>query len=366
MATARRPVMPVPHLPRYAVVMAGGSGTRFWPRSRSRLPKQLLPVLGRRSMIQDTVARIVPPLRRANVFVVTARAHARAVHAQLPRLAAGRVLVEPEGRNTAAAIALAALHVTHAVPDAVLAVLPADHAIGDLPVFRADLAHALAVAEATCALVTLGVPPTHPETGYGYIRPGAPLPGVARAAAVERFIEKPERARAEVLLAEGGTLWNSGIFAWRASAILAALREHLPAVLEPLTRAVARGTAGALAAAYRRLPAVSIDRGVLERARDVVVVRARFSWSDVGSWAAVAAFWPGGGNGHNAVRGTALPIDSRGCVVDSPTRLVALLGVEDLVVIDAPDAVLVCRKDRAQDVRLVVDELRRRKLGRYL
>jgi len=271
------------------------------------------------------------------------------------------VLVEPEARNTAAAIALAALHIARRAPDAVMAVLPADHAISRLGLFRRDLALALDVAERRSALVTIGVEPTHPETGYGYIRVGEPLPGTrGRAARVESFIEKPDRARAEALLAEGRVLWNSGIFAWRVDVILRALRRQLPGVIEPL-EAAGRN----LAAAYRRLPAISIDHGVLEHAAEVAVVRARFGWSDVGSWATVAALWSGG-NGRNVLRGRALPIDSRGCLIDSPERLVAVLGVDDLVIVDTPDAVLVCRKDRAQDVRLIVDELRRRGLGRYL
>jgi mannose-1-phosphate guanylyltransferase len=343
--------------------MAGGAGTRFWPRSRVHTPKQLLALRGERSLLQETVARVAPPIRRERILVVTARAHARAVARQLPRLGRRAVLVEPEGRNTAAAIALAALQVARRAPEAVLAVLPADHVIGDLPAFRRGLRLALEVAERTGALVTIGVPPTHAETGYGYIRLGAPVRGADEWGWAAEFVEKPERARAEALVAGGDALWNSGIFAWRVSAILDALRVHLPEVVGPLERA---GTsARALAAAYRRLPAVSIDHGVLERARRVAVVRARFPWSDVGSWAAVAALWSGG-NGRNALRGRTISIDSRGCLVDSPERLVAVLGVEDLVVVDTPDAVLVCRKDRAQDVRLVVDELRRRGLRRYL
>jgi mannose-1-phosphate guanylyltransferase len=244
----------------------------------------------------------------------------------------------------------------------VMAVVPADHAIGDLAVFRADLRLALEVAERTSALVTIGVPPTYPETGYGYIRTGAPLPGTrGRAARVEAFVEKPPRHRAEALLAEGRVLWNAGIFAWRLDAILEALREHLPAVIGALENARGRD----LVRAYRRLPTISIDHGVMERARDVAVVRARFRWSDVGSWAAVAAL-RAGDNGRNALRGTVVPIDSRGCLVDSPDRLVAVLGVDDLVVVDSPDALLVCHKERAQDVRLVVEAIRRRGLGRYL
>jgi mannose-1-phosphate guanylyltransferase len=350
--------------------MAGGSGTRFWPRSRSRVPKQLLPILGGRSLLQETTVRLTPPIPRRCVLVVTGRAQAAAVRRQLPRLPAGAVLVEPEGRNTAAAIALAALHIARRDPSALMAVLPADHAISPVATFRADLTLALDVAERTGGLVTLGLPPRYPETGYGYIRPGEPIRGQprggrGRVATVAAFIEKPDRARAEALLEEGGVLWNAGIFAWRVETILAELRSHLPEVLEPLAAAVGRGPR-ALAAAYRVVPAVSIDTGVLERATRVAVVRARFEWSDVGSWSALEPFWSVGGNGPNAVSGQALAIDSRGCVVDSPTRLVALLGVDDLVVVDTRDALLVCRKDRAQDVRLVVEELRRRGLERYL
>src|SRR5256712_38570 len=292
MARARARVLIVPHLPRYAVVMAGGAGTRFWPRSRVHTPKQLLALRGERSLLRERVARVSPPIRRERVLVVTARSHARAVARQLPRRGRGALLVEPEGRNTAAAIALAALHVARQAPEAVLAVRPADHVIDDLPAFRRDLRLALEVAEQSAALVTIGVAPTHAETGYGYVRLGAPLPGTnRRGAGAAESIEKPERARAEALVAGGDALWTSGIFAWRASAILAALRRHLPEVVGPLERA---GTsARALAAAYRRLPAVSIDHGVLERAERVAVVRARFPWSDVGSWAAVAALWSG-------------------------------------------------------------------------
>jgi len=352
----------VQHPHRYAVILAGGSGTRFWPRSRIRAPKQLLPILGQRSMLAETVERVSPPVARNRVLVVTGRVHAAAVRRALPRLPRAGLLVEPQPRNTAAAIALAALQIARQDPNAVMAVLPSDHAIGDVGLFRRDLALALDIAARTSALVTIGIPPTHPETGYGYIRLGDVVRGTrGRALAAGGFIEKPPRARAAALIAAGDVLWNSGIFAWRVDTILAALRAHLPDVVGPLERAGGR----ALARVYRRLPSISIDRGVLERAAAVVTVRARFPWSDVGSWAALAALWAGN-NGRNAVRGLAVPIDSRGCLVDSPERLVAILGVDDLVVVDTPDALLVCRKDRAQDVRLVVDELRRRRLGRYL
>lgn len=351
-------------VPRHAIVMAGGSGTRFWPKSRQRIPKQLLAIAGRKSLLADTLARIRPLVPARRTYVVTAASHGAAVRREAAGLPRGHVLIEPVGRNTAAAIGLAALHVARTSPDAVMVVLPADHVIGDGAACRATLARAMDVAVETDALVTIGVRPTHPETGYGYIQVG-PILGNGPAHAVSRFLEKPDRARATALLAGGDVFWNAGIFAWRVARILDELRRWVPEVMAPLEAAVARGTPAALGRAYRRLPSVSIDTGVLERAERVAVVPATFPWSDVGSWAAVADLWRDG-DAANAVRGTAVLVDSAGCVVDAGSRLVALLGVSDLVVVDTPDALLVCPKDRAQDVRRVVDELRRRRLGRYL
>jgi len=346
--------------------MAGGSGTRFWPRSRQRVPKQLLPIAGRQSLLADTLARVRPLVPPSRTYVVTAAIHAGAVRREARGLPRAHVLIEPEGRNTAAAIALAALRVVRRAPDAIMVVLPADHAIGDAPRFRATLAHAMDVAETTDRLVTIGVPPTYPETGYGYIERGEALTASGDGTyAVARFLEKPDQARAIELIASGNVLWNAGIFAWRVERILAELRRWVPEVIEPLERALERGSARAVAQAYRRLPSISIDTGVMERAEHVAVVRATFPWSDVGSWAAVADLWRNGDD-PNAVRGTTVVIDSTGCVVDAGSRLVALVGVQDLIVVDTPDALLVCPKGRAQDVRLLVDELRRRRMRRYL
>jgi mannose-1-phosphate guanylyltransferase len=345
--------------------MAGGSGTRFWPRSRARVPKQLLPIAGRRSLLADTLARVRPLVGSRRTYVVTASTHAAAVRRECRGLPRGNVLVEPQGRNTAAAIALAALRLAAESPDAVMLVLPADHVVGDAVRFRETLARAAAVAATSDRLVTIGVPPAYPETGYGYIQVGEPLAGDEGAHAVARFLEKPDRERAEALIAGGDVLWNAGIFAWRVEGIVAELRRCLPDLMASLEAALRRGTAAALARAYRRLPSISIDHGVLERAERVAVVRATFPWSDVGSWAAVADLWRDG-DAANAVRGTAVVLESARCVVDAGSRLVALLGVDDLIVVDTPDAVLVCPTSRAQDVRLIVDELRRRRLGQYL
>jgi mannose-1-phosphate guanylyltransferase len=332
------------------------------------VPKQLLPIVGRQSLLADTLARVRPLIPSTRTWVVTAASHAPAVRRAARGLPRRQVLVEPEGRNTAAAIALAALAVARTAPDAVMVVLPADHAVGDPVAFRATLARAMEVAQTTDRLVTIGVPPTYPETGFGYVEVGPALDECgAGVHAVARFLEKPDAARARDLIASGNVLWNAGIFAWRVTRILEELRRWVPEVMAPLERAVARRTPRALVQAYRRLPSISIDTGVLERAEHVAVVRATFPWSDVGSWAAVADLWRNGKEaGSNAVRGMTVLVDSANCVVDAGSRLVALVGVQDLVVVDTPDALLVCPKARAQDVRLVVEELRRRRLRRYL
>lgn len=352
----------------FAVIMAGGAGTRFWPRSRHQRPKQLLAINGRRSLLQDTVARVSPPLPLARVIVVTAAQQAPAVRRQLPRLPAANVISEPAGRSTAACIALAAHAVMARDPRGLMAVLPADHVIGERQRFHRCLGLALAVAAREDCLVTIGVPATRAETGYGYIRVGAPLRGCrGRAAWVAEFVEKPNPRRAASFVASGSYLWNCGIFAWRAATILEHIERLLPEVARPLAAALRRGGRSVLARAYRRFPSVSIDHGVLEKASRVAVVRGDFPWSDVGSWAAMEELWRRGApDGANAVRGKALGVDSFGCVVDSPGRLVALVGVRDLIVVDSPDALLVCDKHRAQDVRRVVEELRRRRWRRYL
>jgi mannose-1-phosphate guanylyltransferase len=350
----------------FAVVMAGGSGTRFWPRSRADVPKQLLALVGRRTLLQDAAGRMADVVGWPNVRVVTGARHADAVRRQLPRLRSAQRLVEPRGRDTAAAIALAALALAPRAPRACMIVTPADHVIGNLPRFRKALARAADVAKRTGALVTLGITPTRPETGYGYIRPGAAVPAGGGAAWVERFIEKPDARRAARMIASGGVLWNSGIFVWRVDRILEELERWLPDVVRPLARAMRTGGRAALARAYRAVPAISIDRGVMEHADRVAVVPARFAWNDVGSWAAVGEIWADGRPAANAARGRLLALDSSRCVVDSPSRLVALLGVDDLVVVDSPDAVLVCHKSRVQDVRRVVAELERRGLRRYV
>lgn len=329
------------------------------------MPKQLLCLAGSQPLLRDTLDRARPLAPPARTWVVTAAQQARGVRRVAPELPAANVLVEPVGRNTAAAVALAALHVARRDPRGVMIVLPADHVIGRLAEFRRSLRTACAVAERTGALVTLGVEPTRPETGYGWVRAGRTLPGFgAGVTTVARFIEKPSAVRAGRLFARGDVFWNSGMFAWRADAILAALRRHVPDVLRPIEAALGRGRA-ALERAYRRVPSVSIDVGVLERAAAVAMVRAGFPWNDVGSWAAVEPLWRRSG-AANAIRGRAVALEGRGCVVDAGDRVVAVLGLDDVVVVSTDDAVLVCPKGRAQDVRRVVDAVERAGWGEVL
>lgn len=337
----------------FAVVLAGGRGTRFWPLSRRALPKQCLSLDGGPTLLQRTVARTgLPPER---VLVVTGPDMEAAVRAQLPP--GVHVLVEPSGRNTAPAVAWAALEVERRGGDA-FAVLPSDHWIRDEEGFRATLADA-ARAAADGSLVTLGIRPTRPETGFGWIEPGDAdgRPGLP----VRRFVEKPPLASAEAMLAGGRHLWNAGMFVWRTDAILAAVDAHLPGT----AAALAALRAGApIAEAWTRMEATSVDYGVMERAAGIRVVPADFGWSDVGSWPALAEVLPAGPGGV-AVADAQVALRAAGNVVYAPGRLVALVGIEGVVVVDTDDVLLVARVADAQDVRAVLEEVERRGFARY-
>lgn len=346
----------------HAVIMAGGAGTRFWPLSRRTRPKQLLP-LGpdHESLLSATVRRIGPHIPPERTWIVTSTSLADAVRADVPAVPAGNVLAEPIGRNTAPCVGWAALRVRRQDPNGIIAVLPADHYIGDSQAFL-DLIARSVEAAADGDLVTVGVKPSRPETGYGYIELGEELAdGVHRA---RRFVEKPNRQRAEQFLTSGRFLWNSGMFFFRADAILDAIRTHLPGLGEVLDRfeeAAARNEEQAeVEARYPELPSISIDHGVMEKAQQVLVVPGDFGWSDLGSWTTAWELSPKDEQG-NAFRADAIGIDTRGCYVEAPKgKVVALLGVRDLVVVDTEDALLVVPRDQAQEVRRIVDALKAR------
>ena len=347
------------------MILAGGAGERFWPASRAALPKPFLRVLGDKTLLDATAARARRVAARGCVWVVCGEEHERPIRAAL-RLPRARVLVEPERRNTAAAVAFAAQRIAAADPDAVMLVLPADHHIPDVRAFAASVRNAARAAHEARVLVTLGIAPTRPETGYGYIEQGvaagADHPGLFR---VRRFVEKPDTARARRFVRRGGYFWNAGIFVWSAREILAEIARYMPELDAALaTMAGARPPSrAAVAAAYRRAPSAPIDTGVMERSRRVWTLPVAWHWSDVGTWESLATELGVGSGRSHAMAGSEVAFDDRGgnLVWGQPDRPVALLGVEGVAVVDTGDALLVARLDRSNDVREVVKALKARR-----
>ncbi len=351
----------------YPVIMAGGAGTRFWPLSRRSRPKQFLPLASSRPLVTETAERLSGLAVPKDLYVVCGKAHVQSVLRMVKGLARAHVLVEPVARNTAPAIALATAQVAHHDPKGIIAVLPSDQHVSDVAGFQTALAEAAAVAEQGC-IVTLGIKPTRPETGYGYIRVGEPFTGTARR--VQAFVEKPNGQTAMAYFASGDYLWNAGIFVFRADVMLDAFKAHMPALevgLRQIRAAIGtRGYAKALAKVFPTLPAISIDYGVAERAENIAVVPGDFGWSDVGSFNALPEVREADARGNVVTGSAAVLVDCEGCVVVPGKRPLAVVGMNDVVVVDAGDAVLVLPKARSQDVRKVVDELQARGLERYL
>lgn len=348
----------------YAVVMAGGSGTRFWPLSRRARPKQFLAIGTDQSLIAETIARLRPLVPTSRLYVVAGRHHADPIRAVLPDLPEAQLLIEPCARNTAPCVGLAAVHLRARDPDAVMAVLPADHHISDGEGYRRVL-RAAAERARVGEIVTLGIRPTRPETGYGYIHYDrdetlATSEGV-EVCAVRRFVEKPPREVAERYLATGGYLWNSGMFFFTAERILADIRRYLPSMAAALDRiGEAIGTddyEAVLVDQFAHIESVSIDYGVMEHAEHVRVVPADIGWNDVGHWAALSDFAQADRDG-NVVAGDVVLVDASDNIVHTEGPTVAVVGARDLVVVATGDAVLVCPRERAQDVRRVVDALK--------
>ena len=355
----------------YAVIMAGGKGTRFWPRSRERRPKQLINIVGQRSMVQQTIARIANLLPVEDVLVVTGDAHGEELRRQLAELPPENILLEPVGRNTAACIGLAALLVQHRDPRAVMVVLPADHLITDEELFLSALRAAVAMARKEPALITLGIRPASPETGYGYIETGDQVDKAQEHEfyKVISFHEKPELERAKDYLEKGNFFWNSGMFVWQAEAILTAMKSYLPGLYADLQRLKPFLDTDELEREINRiypdLESISIDYGVMEKADNVLMIPADFGWNDLGSWASMAQIWPKDDQG-NAHQGEIMTMESRGNVVFCEEKLCVLLGVDDLIVVDTEEALLVCPVNRAQDIGKILDLMKQRGMEQYL
>ncbi len=358
----------------YVVILAGGSGTRFWPLSRKKTPKQLMSIFGGRSMLQRTVERVIP-LKPKRLLVITNEFQARETERQLePYREELRydVIAEPVGRNTAPAIGLAASIIARYDPAGVMAVLPADHYITDEEGFRTALTAGREPA-LNGYLVTMGVVPTRPETGYGYIEADKALRG-AGPYPVRRFVEKPPMEKALEFLNAGNFYWNSGMFIWQAGVILDGILAHMPELARTLALLTFTSDIWELGdlksqidAMYREIEGQSIDYGVMEKADNVVVVPAAFGWSDVGSWGAIPDVLTGDGAGNVLLDARHdVTVDSGNCLIYGGGRAVALVGVRDTIVVATDDALLVCAKDYSQDVKKVVEELERRGLTEYL
>ncbi|AEE90775.1 Mannose-1-phosphate guanylyltransferase [Tepidanaerobacter acetatoxydans Re1] len=349
----------------YGVIMAGGGGTRFWPLSRANTPKQFLNITGEDTMINDTIKRIKSIVPTDKIIIVTNKIQkkmlSKVIQEDIPE---ANVLAEPVGRNTAACIGYAAMVIKKRCGDAVMGVFPSDHYIKDADEFQRVLNAAYSIAENTEKLVTIGINPTFPSTGYGYIKydreRSIPAEGKIAYEVVD-FVEKPNLAKAKEYLKNGNYLWNSGMFAWKASVILENFERFLPKLyrglleLEPFIDTPKEKTV--VEEIYPALQSISIDYGVMERSDKVVVIPGDFGWSDVGSWDSLGEVFPLDENG-NITRGDFIAIDTRNSIIYSNSRLVAAVGLENMIVVETNDALLVCPKEKAQDVKKVVEQLK--------
>lgn len=383
----------------YIVIMAGGSGTRFWPLSREAMPKQLLRIDGEETLIEQTIGRVSPLIPLDRIFIVTNKNHAEQIRFQVADIKKENFIIEPIARNTAAAVGLAAIHINHRFPNAVMCVLSADHVIRHKDRFIEILKNSFNVARSGY-LVTIGIKPGRPETGYGYVEAGdrievagsseqiagVPSPrgtycgrrpmqwvngegkgegeiDLPAIFSVKRFVEKPDIAKAIEYIKDGHYYWNSGMFVWKASIVIEEIGRHMSSLYEGLKEiesSIGKGDEDSITRkVFDRIKPISIDYGVMERSDRVAIIPADIGWSDVGSWTALDEISNRDTKG-NVITGNVIDLDSMDSIIYAANRLVATLGLKDMIVVDTEDATLVCRKDRAQDVKRIVEELKRR------
>ena len=346
-----------------ALIMAGGKGERFWPKSRQNLPKQFLCLTGdNRTMIQNTVERILPLVNYEDIYIATNRDYKTLVMEQLPQIPEENILCEPMGKNTAPCIGLGAVHMRKKYGDAVMLVLPSDHLITQPKLFRSVLGNGIRVAEESSALVTLGISPTGPDTGYGYIQYNVDeATKWPNTYPVARFVEKPVLEVAKQYVASGDYLWNSGMFIWKVSTILAKMEQLLPenyALLETIEAAIRTPEQDqVLTQSFGQMKSISIDYGIMEHSHDIYILPASFGWDDVGSWLAVGRINPADNNG-NVCFGDVVAVDTERCIVQGSNKLIAMVGLEDIIVVDTKDSLLICNRDSAGEIKKVLETLR--------
>jgi mannose-1-phosphate guanylyltransferase len=352
----------------YAVIMAGGVGSRFWPRSKEKTPKQLLRIFGENTMIQDTVKRLKGLVDDENIFIITNKIQKPEIVNQLGHIPAANVIEEPFGRNTAACIGLASVIIGNKDKDAVTVILPADHIIKDIDVFQNTLLNAASFADKSKGLVTIGIPPSRPETGYGYIQIDDAKVD-SNIFKVLTFAEKPNYATAVRFLESGDFMWNSGMFIWRTEVILEEIKNLMPDLYEELE--LIRKDLGkpnfekTVFTSYGQLRNISIDYGIMEKSKKVFLTKGEFSWSDVGSWEEVYQLSTKNKDG-NSLNGNVYAERTIDSYIFSPGKFTAVIGAENLIIINTEEALLVCRRDNCQDVKKVVDYLKINKLTEYL
>jgi len=344
-----------------ALIMAGGRGERFWPKSRKNMPKQFLSLTDDgKTMIQLTVERILPLVNMEDIFIATNKDYKKLVMEQLPDIPENNILCEPAGRNTAPCVGMGAVYIQKKYAEAIMLVLPADHLIKFNNMFLSILQDACSVAEQEENLVTIGIAPTYPETGYGYIK-FDPQVMVGRAYGVERFVEKPSMELAKEYLATGEYLWNSGMFVWKLSSILSNMQKHMPEVWSSLQRISNNiGTEqemDTLEHEFHGMPSQSIDYGIMEKAKNIYILPGNFGWDDVGSWLAVERIKRSNELG-NVVDGNIITVHTKNCIIQGGRKLIAAVGVEDLIIVDTEDATLICAKDSTPDIKKVLENLK--------
>ena len=344
-----------------ALIMAGGRGERFWPRSRRNLPKQFLSLTDDgRTMIQLTVERILPLVDIEDIYIATNKDYRQLALEQLPGIPEENILCEPIGRNTAPCIGLGAVHIAKKYEDAIMLVLPSDHLIKFTKMYQTTLRDACRIAEEGTNLVTIGIMPDYPETGYGYIKFDAKEPE-GRAYRVDRFVEKPSLEAAKEYLAAEEYLWNSGQFIWKVSSILKNMKQYMPDTYSHLLRIQeAIGTPEqemVLDKEFREMESQSIDYGIMEKAKDIFILPGAFGWDDVGSWLAVGRIKKTNELG-NVVDGNIITVNTKNCIIQGGRKLIAAVGLRDLIIVDTEDATLICEKDYTGDIKTVLENLK--------
>ncbi|MHB8171607.1 MAG: mannose-1-phosphate guanylyltransferase [Thermincolia bacterium] len=354
-----------------ALIMAGGKGERFWPKSRGKLPKQFIDLTGTGTLLQLTARRVNRIVDWERIYVIAGQDYVELIKDQLPEMLERNIIVEPEGRNTAPCVGLAAVHIQQDYPDGVMAVLPSDHFIENEESYCELLLAAARLANQGENLVTLGIKPDRPETGYGYIHVGEKHDDFHGHSGhrVVRFVEKPDKETAEKYLVSGDYLWNSGMFIWKVPTILKMYSRYMPALYRGLEKfGQAWGTPEArtiLVEEFCKMDKTSIDYGIMEKAESVFVFPCDFGWDDVGSWTALERVNPVDCNG-NIVKGQVVTVNTKGCIIEGSDKVIATLGLENLIVVDTGDVLLICPKEEAQNVRQVIQSIKEQGLEKYL